>query len=411
MTRTVAYISSCALDAQGKPDAFLLQELPWLLSHFDRVLVCGPKGIAEVTDPAPARIVTRRARLTLTRSALSALFDGNLWRELLRAARDRCLSPQNAAKLFMFAQRGHKLRIWLAHMLPRREQATLYAYWLSYDGYAAALLKRRRPYLRAVARAHAFDIDPARNPLNPYLMKRMMGRVLDGIYPIGEGARAHIAPYAPPEKVTVLAVGSAGGEVTERFDPPRFQDGVFRIVSCSAIIGIKQVPLIIDVLAQWPRGPVRWLHIGGGADEAQVRAYAAEKLGGRHDIEFEITGRVEPARVMDIYATHPFDVFLNVSQSEGIPVSIMEAMRAGLPAVAPAVGGIPELVDGATGVLYPPEGGAEAVLQALLNVEGLPMAKVQAMRQAAQTRWNESLRIERLLSRLFPEAAERGNAK
>ena len=85
-------------------------------------------------------------------------------------------------------------------------------------------------------------------------------------------------------------------------------------------------------------------------------------------------------------------------------------MRAGLPTVAPAVGGIPELVDGATGVLYPPDGGADAVLQALLTVEGLPRAKAQAMRQAAQARWNERFRIERLLWQLFPEAVERGNA-
>ncbi|MGZ5247769.1 MAG: glycosyltransferase, partial [Flavitalea sp.] len=46
-----------------------------------------------------------------------------------------------------------------------------------------------------------------------------------------------------------------------------------------------------------------------------------------------------------------FDLFLNVSESEGVPVSIMEAMSAGLPVIATNVGGTREIVDGSNGVL------------------------------------------------------------
>ena len=410
MSDTLVYISSCALDAQGAPGPFLAQELPFLLRRFARVLVCDRRGIAQVCDPAPQQIALRRPALAGLRAALRAPFDLCLWRELAHLRRDGRLTPINAAKLFMFALRGHRLHGWVEAMLPRGESATLYAYWLSYDGYAAALAKRRHPRMRAVARAHACDIDPARNPLNPYLMKRMIAQTLDGLYPISQGARAHIVPYAPPEKVTVLAMGSAGDIAAERFDPPVYADGVFRIVSCSAIIDIKQVPLIVDALALWPQGRVRWLHIGGGAGEAHLRAYAAQVLGTRLDIEFSITGQVSPARVQAFYQTHPFDVFLNVSQNEGVPVSIMEAMRAGLPTVAPAVGGIPELVDAQTGVLFAPGGGAPAILQALQSIAQLPKAAAQAMRQAAQTRWNERCRADSLLQTLFPSPAQEVDA-
>ena len=49
------------------------------------------------------------------------------------------------------------------------------------------------------------------------------------------------------------------------------------------------------------------------------------------------------------------DVFALASKSEAFGIAIVEAMAAGLPVVAPAVGGIPELViPGVNGELFPP---------------------------------------------------------
>ena len=106
-----------------------------------------------------------------------------------------------------------------------------------------------------------------------------------------------------------------------------------------------------------------------------------------------------------IYDTRPFDVFINTSKKEGVPVSIMEAMRHGIPVIAPRVGGIPELVTPDAGFLYAPERGEEGVLEALNHFAALPREEAEAMRRAAKRRWDEGYCSASLLPKLFPGQA------
>src|SRR5262249_26465029 len=62
------------------------------------------------------------------------------------------------------------------------------------------------------------------------------------------------------------------------------------------------------------------------------------------------------------------DVFVMPSLWEGLPLSMVLAMGAGVPVIATAVAGIPEVVcDGRTGLLVPP-GNAEALGGALVRL-------------------------------------------
>jgi glycosyltransferase involved in cell wall biosynthesis len=63
-----------------------------------------------------------------------------------------------------------------------------------------------------------------------------------------------------------------------------------------------------------------------------------------------------------------FDLFVQSSHTEGLPNVVLESCAAGVPVVATAVGGTPEvLVDGESGYLVPP-GNAEALCEAILTV-------------------------------------------
>jgi glycosyltransferase involved in cell wall biosynthesis len=65
-------------------------------------------------------------------------------------------------------------------------------------------------------------------------------------------------------------------------------------------------------------------------------------------------------------------VLVQPSRADNLPLSILEAMAAGLPVVGTRVGGIPELVvDGKTGLLVEPEN-PRALADALEQLAGDP---------------------------------------
>jgi glycosyltransferase involved in cell wall biosynthesis len=156
--------------------------------------------------------------------------------------------------------------------------------------------------------------------------------------------RAGLAARACDARTTVVirngvdpaAVRVAGGGST----PPL-------LVTVGRLQAPKDAVTLVHALAV-VRVPFEAMIVGDGPDRAaleeEVRRLGLERIvelaGGRDD-------------VAELLATA--DVFVLSSRSEGLPVSILEAMAAGLPVVATSVGGVPEVVvDGDTGLLVPP---------------------------------------------------------
>ena len=119
----------------------------------------------------------------------------------------------------------------------------------------------------------------------------------------------------------------------------------------------KDFATLVDALARL-EPPARALLVGDGPERMAIEA-EVRRLG--------LAGRVtlagERGDVPELLAAS--DVFVLSSRSEGLPMSVLEAMAAGLPVVASSVGGVPELVvEGETGFLVP-VGDAAALAAAL----------------------------------------------
>jgi glycosyltransferase involved in cell wall biosynthesis len=126
------------------------------------------------------------------------------------------------------------------------------------------------------------------------------------------------------------------------------------------------------------RPQMSFVSIGQGPLQAELQAeHARLGLGDR----FRFLGYVPDPAAVVVAA----DVFVLTSRHEGLPISLLEAMALGVPPVATAVGGIPEVVtDGVDGVLVAP-GDPEAVAGALRGLVDDP-ARRRALGERASAR-------------------------
>ncbi len=129
---------------------------------------------------------------------------------------------------------------------------------------------------------------------------------------------------------------------------------------------------------------------GDGPERDRLAEEAA-----RRGVEGSLAFAGHRADVRDLLPA--FDLYVNCSTYEGVSLTILEAMAAGIPVVASAVGGTPEVVvDGATGSLVPARD-ATALAKAMLGLLENPETRTR-FGAAGRLRAEERFDFERMMS-------------
>lgn len=141
----------------------------------------------------------------------------------------------------------------------------------------------------------------------------------------------------------------------------------------------------IDIARQ-QNPDVRLLIVGEGDQRAAIEDTIATRKLQQH---VTLTG--ERSDIADLLATA--DAFLMSSISEGIPLTIIEAMAAGLPVVSTAVGGIPEMIQHGQSGFLAASGDAKALAEGLLNLRAsadLRQRIAEKGRRIAEVKFSQS---------------------
>lgn len=253
-------------------------------------------------------------------------------------------------------------------------KAHLYFYWADKTALILPFLANKG---KVVVRFHGSDLYEEVKGCLPF-RKRIFPHI-DLACPTSQhGAdylRARYGSTTPPLMVARLGTPDYG------LGPEPLPTAPFHIVSCANVISLKRIELILQALTFIHR-PVSWTHIGDGPLRHHIEK-AAQEAG----LSVHFCGALPHEAVMEFYKNTSVHLFVSTSRSEGVPVSMMEAMSFGIPVMATAVGGVPELVSDRIGVLLPANPLPEEIAQKLSDFIHLPQDTSVQKRQAARTEW------------------------
>lgn len=360
---------------------FILPEIDQFSRSFDVTLVSCGSGSVDQRIPEGVNFLTySRSSVGRMIGCLSALFSSAFWHEALAAGKAGGLSGILGSLLF-YADAFQFGRWFKKHV---GSTDLVYTFWHTALLLGVLINKCSVGDPVVVSRAHGYDLyhDRSKGGYQPF--KQYCDRLIDRVFLVSQAGCDYYEKHysvsdAPKYELRHLG---ADNDRLSTYEP----DNTLRVYSCSYLWDIKRIDLIIEALALVDR-PVSWIHFGDGPLADELKSLAAEKLDAKFGCSYTFAGTVANSELRDYVASHPFDCFVTASMSEGLPVSIMEALSFGIPAVATNAGGIYELVNEHTGILLPIELTAQELANAFERIKQLSADETRSMRKAAYEHW------------------------
>ena len=222
-------------------------------------------------------------------------------------------------------------------------------------------------------------------------------------------AHTLVVPSRNLERIAATTWGRAAKYIPNGIDMARFvtppapdaipglsrREGEVIVGTLAGLRPVKNLPRLVRAFAaacaRAPGVDARLVIVGRGPDEERIRAEAA-RLG------------VADRLVMPGFLAHPhryvglFDIFALSSDSEQFPISLVEAMAAGLPAISTRVGDVAEIVASPSARFLADtddEAGLAGALAALLADAGLRGAVGAANRAKVAAEYTRAAMVAR----------------
>lgn len=323
-------------------ETFLETELEFLSEKFENIY------IFSFSKKNNQRFINKNVK------AFPLNINGNLFFKLkiflifpFRKLLQKDFKPRNKKEIFSFLISNFACRKILKIL--NREKISdidlIYSYWCNLICTTGILLKRKLK-CKNITRAHGGDLYSDRFvdgivPCQEYNIQKS-----DTICVISKNGLEYLASRFPLYKekfvLSRLGVSCAG------INPPKVSKQHV-LVTCSNIIRVKRLDLLAGALKFLKEKiDFHWYCLGDGNELEFLKKIVCQyKL--NDDVTF--LGRLSNTEVKKFYSNNHIDLFLNVSSSEGVPVSVMEALSFGIPCICTDVGGTREILSSNCGKL------------------------------------------------------------
>lgn len=270
-----------------------------------------------------------------------------------------------------------------------------YSYWINDFALAFVMLKSTING-KFFCRAHGWDIYLERSRYKFLPFRNILPVFLDRIYFISRTGRDYYSSrYGIYDSLVISRLGVKNQ--LPSIDVSAINKELI-LLSCSLIIPIKRIELIINSLALLKGIKYQWYHIGYDLDMGSFTHKLVE-MAKKLEVNFKPLGFIRNDAVHQFYQNQRVDLFINLSTTEGVPVSIMEAYSHGVPAIATNVGGTSEIVNNENGYLLDSNPSTGEVVEAISDFYNLKTSSKIVKSKLAYNTWNEEYNAKRNYSK------------
>ena len=249
---------------------------------------------------------------------------------------------------------------------------------------------------KVVAHFHAGDVDnyyPFQSKIGQKFIRRAIN-LSDTVIAVSAESAKQLRNITNSPNISIVP-NAIDTTVFNSSSPNRKNNEAVKLLFVGAIGKLKGERDLIEALAILREGDkpnLKVSFLGYGAEN--LKTYC-EELGVTDFIEF--LGAVSLAERISFFQNA--DIFVLPTYAEAMPISVIEAMAAGLPVISTSVGGIPELIeDGIDGLLFSP-GDVNSLaekISVLLNDKDMRIKIGDKARQKVREQMDFSQYVEKL---------------
>ena len=381
----------------GNGESFIENEMDFLYAHFDKIVIItnNNEGILRYI---PANVVIEYFPYNLSIfdkiRALKEVFNPLYINEKVHIKKTHKLHIDKSIRNILItsiykAKKINKfINLLRLKYSQKHDNIYLYSYWMNDMAIGCAFAKSKDKSLHFLCRAHGWDVYFERHTPRYLPLRNYIAQQADRISFISNHGLNYFVQKNEINNKLNLNVSYLGTTLRQQKQYNRVNN-IFRIVSCSSIIPLKQVDKLADALSLLEsRFQIEWTHLGGGSEEAKLREKTGKLFKDKSNIRCTITGNLSNKDVINFYDRYPVDLFVNTSIFEGLPVSIMEAFSYGVPAIAPDIGGISEIIDNnENGFIFSPTASSQEIAECITSILEMPDIDYLKLRQNALKKW------------------------
>lgn len=321
---------------------------------------------------------------------ISQIFRKDVKKDIKRAIK-HCsftLSTHRIKRILSYSYSSSLLQSEIEKIVKRDGIDIIYTYWGSEELVAALRLKEKYKDIKVITRFHGYDLYIERNEMGWQPFQQYKADYCDRVFFISNAGKKYFTKrWGGKNKSHISYLGTPA---MRRMITSTSEDLI--LISCSNLIGLKRVERIIQTLAVLPKDiKVYWHHVGDGPEKNKLCQMAKKLLSSKENVKWKFWGYIPNKDIERVFHTIKAQLFITISSSEGLPVSVQEAFAMGIPAIGTDVGGMRELiVDNETGFLLQSDPNNGEIIKAIKMFHDMSEIERKKMSDKAYRLWNKN---------------------